>query len=304
MNPASVSLRHIRVFVDIVSNHSLRKAARSLNVTESAVSKCLRELETALGTTLLNRGRKGATLTPAGEAFYLHAAQTVWSFANALEAAQNKGVALERLRIGALPTAAAHVVREGVQRLLQDHPGYAVHVESGPYEHLVQRLRTGELDLIVGRMVPRENMGLSFEWLFEEDIVAVVRPGHPLAGSPLVGVQDLSTHLVIMPSPGTQVRATVDTYLFAAEQRPTLQHLNVQSPEFSRAYTLASDAVWFTPRGLVQPDLGRGWLVELPLNSPLLHAPFGLTLMTDASRSRVAALFIEVLRGVCARLQT
>lgn len=272
-----------------------------MNITESAVSKCLRELEDVLQTQLLVRARRGASLTRAGEAFHIHAAQSVRSFSLAIDAVQRGCETRELLRVGALPTAAAHIVREGVQQMLSDREEFAVHVESGPYEHLVQRLRLGELDLIVGRMVQRETLGLSFELLFEEDIVAVVRPEHPLVGHALVGVAHLSDYLVIAPSPGTQVRATVDTYLFANADQPALRYLDVQGTEFSRSYTLESDAVWFAPRGLVTPDLKRNWLVELPLRSPLLRAPFGLTTLTDSQRSRAAAVFIELLRAMAVR---
>lgn len=303
MHPYSITLRHIRVFLEVVHQHSLRRAAQKLYVSESAVSKSLRELEEALGIRLLQRDRRGATLTKAGEAFHVHALQSATSLAHAIETVQRDTEQRQLLRVGALPTAAAHLVRMAVQQMLERHAGFSVFVESGHYETLVGRLRASELDLIVGRMVSRDTIGLSFELLFEEDIVAVVRPEHPLAYKMSVSMSELSQHLIIAPSPGTQVRAVVDSYLFASAARPLLRHLDTQSETFSRAYTLESDAVWFAPRGLVTPELNRGWLMELPVKSPLLRAPFGLTSVANRPHSTATATFYDIMRGLSVVLQ-
>ncbi|WP_418320141.1 LysR substrate-binding domain-containing protein [Piscinibacter sakaiensis] len=300
MNLNAISLRHIRVFLVIVRERSLRRAAQALHITESAVSKSLRELENAVGVRLLQRDRRGATPTPAGETFHRHATQGAASLALAFEAVQRRREPREPLRVGALPTAAAFVVRIGVQRMFERYDDIAVHVESGHYEQLVARLRAADIDLIIGRMVSRDMVGLSFELLFDEDIVAVVRRDHPLAGATMVSIDALADYLLITPSPGTQVRAVVDSYLFASASRPLLRHLDTQSETFARAWTLESDAVWFAPRGLVTPDLEHGLVSELPLTSPLLRAPFGITTMTDVPRTRAAAVFIEIVRGVAA----
>lgn len=304
MHPNSISLRHIRVFLEVVQQRSLRRAAQALHVSESAVSKSLRELEEALGIRLLQRDRRGASLTPAGAAFHVHALQSATSLAHAIESVQHDNEQRQPLRVGALPTAAAHLVRMATQQMLERRQGFSVYVESGNYETLVGRLRAAELDLIVGRMVSRDTIGLSFELLFEEDIVAVVRPAHPLAHQPSVSTGDLSPNLIIAPSPGTQVRAAVDSYLFASASRPLLRHLDTQSETFSRAYTLESDAVWFAPRGLVTPELNRGWLIELPLKSPLLRAPFGLTTITNRPHSGATATFFDIVRKLSVAQQT
>lgn len=296
MRQANITLRHVRVFLEIVGQRSLRRAAASLHITESAVSKSLRELEDELNATLLIRNRKGLALTPAGEDFHLHATQGMAGIARAVEAAQGRSMARSVLRVGALPTAAASIVPHAVHRMLERYPDIGVDVTSGAFEYLVGKLRLGELDLLVGRMITRDTVGLAFERLYEEDVLAVVRSGHPLTQAEVVNIQALASFDVIAPPANSQVRAMVDDFLFASQARPTLRFIESHSETFSRAYVCQHDAVWFVPAGVVEVDLRMKVLSALPIRSPLLRAPIGITTMAAAAGSVSADAFAKVLR--------
>lgn len=298
MKASQLSLRHVRYFLEIAKQKSLRKAAKVLNVTESAVSKSLRELEQELAAQLFIRSRKGAHLTAAGEAFHRYASMGAMNFNRAVDAVNNQGVAVQHLKVGALPTAAAFLVQKTAHEFLRtQHGKVTLYIETAPYEHLVSRLRTGELDVIIGRMVGRDNIGLDFELLFEEKIVAVVNPNHPLNTLSQISGSDFDGYTIIAPTPSTEVRRIVDNYLFSLSGTETRHYLDVQGETFSRSYTLETDSIWFAPQGLVTQDLNRGWLKELALNSELLKAPFGVTKVRGADESGALAIFLQMLRS-------
>ena len=123
-----------------------------LHITLSAVSKSVKELEQELGAQLLVRGRKGVQLTQAGEAFHKHAAQAMASFRMAMDEGQVTPQAPQLLRVGALPTAAGYMLAPVIAQMRQRFPQIQVQVLSGVYDFLVGKLRTHELDLIVGRL--------------------------------------------------------------------------------------------------------------------------------------------------------
>src|SRR5205823_3000296 len=85
------------------------------------------------------------------------------------------------VRVGALPTVASVLLPDAVARLRLRHPRVGVQVRSGPNRHLLEALRAGELDLVIGRMAePATMRGVSFELLYAESLAVVVHPEHPL----------------------------------------------------------------------------------------------------------------------------
>ena len=81
------------------------------------------------------------------------------------------------LRVGALPTVAARLIPHAVEQLLSDRPDTLVRLLAGHNRYLYERLRSQELDIVVGRTAEPEKMiGLQFEQLYPERLALVVRP--------------------------------------------------------------------------------------------------------------------------------
>jgi LysR family pca operon transcriptional activator len=298
MTGSSISLRHVRVFLEIVSQRSLRRAAGALHITESAVSKSLRELEQELGTKLLIRDRRGVVATPAGEKFLAHASLAAANFARAIHEASGSDTARARVRVGALPAAAGSLLPRAVHAFMESHPEVDVGVYSGSYEDLVARLRRGEVDMIVGRMITRDTTGLSFEPLYEEQILAVVRASHPLAQADKVDLNQLMTHPILLPVSTSSVRVAVDDFLYTADGRRGAVIVESSSNTFARSYVHANDAVWFVPHGVVALDLEMGWLTALPLAGQMLHSTIGITRQSEQTLHGAAALLARALRAL------
>ncbi|TCP78634.1 LysR family pca operon transcriptional activator [Pseudomonas putida] len=304
MKPSPISLRHFKVFLAVVSSGSLVTASKLLHITLSAVSKSVKELEQELDAQLLVRGRKGIQLTQAGEAFSKHALQTMASFRLAMEDVKDAPQAPQVLKVGALPTAAGYMLAPVVEQMRQRYPHIQVQVASGIYDYLVGKLRTRELDLIVGRLIGRDMVGVVFEALYEEDLVLVVRSGHPLAQHRHLELDDLRPYTLVVSPHGTLVRISVDNFLLSKGGLEGFQIQESLSETFSRVYVQDYDGVWFVQRGVVDLDMRMGLVKQLPFSSTLLRAPIGLTSPTDRPLSEAATVFAELLRQWCAQTQS
>lgn len=183
----NVQLRHLRCLVAVAQERHIARAAERLALSQPAVSKTLSELEAIVGTRLVDRskaGRRGVQgLTAAGEQLLAHALRVLEALdASAQAVAPAAGGRIERLRIGALPSVAPALLPIALARLRDGWPQVQIMVKSAANGVLLDELRAGELDLVVGRMSdPRLMGGLSFELLHTELLVFAVRAGHPLA---------------------------------------------------------------------------------------------------------------------------
>lgn len=295
-----IKLRHIACFLEVAARSGFGRAAEALRLTQPAVSRAIAELEEILGAPLFERGRGGAVLTPQGVAFRAHAGAAFAELGRGIETLRRTsgGIGGE-LAVGALPTVAARIMPLAVRRAKQEGLAATIAIEAGPNDWLLDQLKQGRLDLVVGRLAePKVMMGLAFEHLYSEPIMFVARPGHPAATGHPVGLAEIARHPLILPGRGSIIRPEIDRlFLLEGVPRPT-EAIETTDPTFSRAYVHSSDAVWIISQGVVAGDLDDGALVRLPLSATVSGGPVGLTTRAGHAPSPQAELFLRAVRAV------
>jgi len=297
----SVQLRHLRCLVAVAQERHLARAAERLALSQPAVSKTLSELEAIVGTRLVERskaGRRGVQgLTAAGEQLLAHALRVLEALdASAQAVAPADGGRIERLRIGALPSVAPALLPVALARLRDSRPSVQIVVKSAANAVLLDELRAGELDLVVGRMSdPRLMGGLSFELLHTEPLVFAVRAGHPLA-SKAVSVQAVLAYPLVVYGEGTIPRHNTESFLSARGLVLPSNALQTLDVAVARALVAVSDAVWITPLGAARGELADGRLVRLRIETAGTEEPVGLLQRSDAEPSALRGAMAALLR--------
>lgn len=285
-----VKLRHVRCFVAVARAGSLARAAETLALGQPAVSKTLAELEAVLGARLVQRSRRGARLTAAGRALLPRAAASLVELERGLDALAG-GAAPLRLRVGALPTVAAHVAPRAVERFLAEAPEVVVMLATGPNLHLLDLLRADRLDLVVGRLAAPEAMrGFAFAHLYSEPVRFVVRPGHPLVARP--DPRRLGEHVLLLPDRDAVIRPAVDRLLITLGLGEPARRVETVSNAFGRNFVRDTDAVWLISEGVVARDLADGTLAIVPIDTKETLGPVGLT-TRDAIPAEATAPYLR-----------
>lgn len=295
-----VRLRHIQCFVAVAQTQNLGRAAERLSLSQPAVSKTITELETLVGSVLVERGRFGARLTPEGEVFLAHAVTVLDALDGGRRALSKSGAALQgSLVVGALPTVAPDVLPAALIEFRRQFPEVKVEVDVAVNSQLLERLKAGDIDVAVGRMAdPQMMIGVSFELLYVEPLVAVVRDGHPLANNVDASLPgDVVSYPLVVSTRGTVPRHRIENYLKARGLDMPDHTLETLSVPVSRGVVLGSDAVWFTPVGAVRDDLSRGLLRALPLSLEGTEEPVGLMLPTEKPLSGYGQGLVKLLRS-------
>ncbi|MGJ7528251.1 LysR substrate-binding domain-containing protein [Variovorax sp. GB1P17] len=297
----NVQLRHLRCLVAVAQERHLARAAGRLALSQPAVSKTLSELEAIVGARLVERskaGRRGVQgLTPAGEQLLTHALRVLEALdASAQAVAPASGERIERLRIGALPSVAPALLPMALARLRDGWPSAQVMVKSAANGALLDELRAGELDIVVGRMSdPRLMGGLSFELLHTEPLVFAVRAGHPLALK-AASVQAVLAYPLVVYGEGTIPRHNTESFLSARGLVLPTNALQTLDVAVARALVAVSDAVWITPLGAARSELADGRLVRLRIDTAGTEEPVGLLQRSDAEPSALRGAMAALLR--------
>ncbi|EIV0879744.1 LysR family transcriptional regulator [Salmonella enterica] len=292
-----IRLRHLHTFVAVAQQGTLGRAAETLNLSQPALSKTLNELEQLTGTRLFERGRLGAQLTVPGEQFLTHAVKVLDALNTAGQALNRKeDASADVVRVGALPTAALGILPAAIGRFHQQQKSTSLQVATMNNTMLLAGLKSGEIDLGIGRMSDPELMGgLNYELLFLESLKLVVRPGHPLLQETITLSRVMEWPVVVSPK-GTVPRQNAEALLQSQGCKMPAGCIETLSASLSRQLTVDYDYVWFVPSGAVKEDLRQATLVSLPVPNQSAGEPIGILTRVDIPLSTGAQMLIAAIR--------
>lgn len=169
-------------FAAVAESGSISRAAELLHLTQPAVSGQLRLLQEAFGQPLYRRAGRGIRLTATGEDLAVLARQMRQTYERARDLrAAIAGLRAGSLAIGASTTPASYLLPYMVAAFRRKYPAIAISLTSGNTTDILAQVARFDLafieDAIPGDLPPDIS---SFAWRRDE-VVAIVRPGHPLA---------------------------------------------------------------------------------------------------------------------------
>lgn len=254
-----INLRHVRAFLAIVKNGSIRAAARQLNVSQPALSKTLRELETTLSVPLLLRSAQGVMLTEYGHALFARASVVETELVRAQdELSQMLGKKGGNVVIGLSPLAALLMGPEALARLWKLRPESNIRLVEGMFEFMVSAVDQGRLDFSIGPLPPsRLPNSVLAEPLFTTRQYPMVRKDHPRASA--TSLAELQDCRWIYPNADQSFHGMIAESFFRCGLKAP--QVVAVSESFTATLELLSrtDLIGFTPRALVE----HGFLSEL-----------------------------------------
>ncbi len=181
---AQIRLRDLILLEHVHTLGTLRQAAQAMHVTQPAVTQMLKGIEAAFGVSLVDRGRRGVSLTAAGHAALVRLRCARHELEFAREAALTTQQPM--LRVGATPIATLQLLPLAVRQMRTRMPRVRLTLSESGVESLWRQLSEGSLDALVGRL-PGSNpqypqtSGLRYEAIGTERMVLVSSKDHSMA---------------------------------------------------------------------------------------------------------------------------
>ena len=177
-----MGLQKYRAFVVAADAGSIAHAAQRLGYSISSVSRMVSDLETACGFRLFDRSKAGVSLTPDG-ARLLENARAIVAECDRFdsEAAAIAGAEVGTVRMGTIASVATHILPAALRAFRHNHPGIACELLMGDYVEIESWIAEGRVD--VGTLRAPVPNGFDSVPLLDDDHVAIVPKGHPLAGA-------------------------------------------------------------------------------------------------------------------------
>lgn len=288
----------LRLFIAVCEERNIANAARREAIVPSAVSKRISQMEAEAGVKLLERGRRGVTVTAAGEALCRYARESLQlldrmraelgAFADGVQG---------HVRVFASKSALAQVLPENVSLFAQHYRDVRVSLEEREIWEVVRGVEEGRADIGVCWDAV-DLRGLKTYPYHRDHLAVVVHPDHPLAQRESVSFEDTIDyeHVDIV---ARSIMQTTQRSAAAAAGKQMRYRIQVSTVDAAYRIVAAHLAVAIVPQeeaSMIQQMLG---LKVIPLSNDWAKRQF-VVAVRDKGLSRPAQLLLESLRNSAA----
>ncbi|MEU6062420.1 LysR family transcriptional regulator [Streptomyces sp. NPDC047097] len=187
-----VDTRLLRYFTAVAETGTLTRAAEELFVSQPALTKQIRQLETQLGVRLFTRSRSGMALTEPGRALAERAPALLAAWDRTVRETRAAAARADRvLRVGFLASAANEATPDIVAAFTARRPDWRVEMRQAAWSEPTAGLADGEVDVALLRLPFPGQEALRTAELFSEDRWVALAAGHPLADREAIDFREL-----------------------------------------------------------------------------------------------------------------
>jgi LysR family transcriptional regulator of gallate degradation len=293
-----VTERQLTTLAKLRELRHMPSVARSLSISQPAVSATVSHFESSLGTALFRRTAKGMVVTEAGEMLLFRIRRVLVELRHLeSDVAQRRGETAGRLMIAALPSSRTMLLPKAIARLVGRYPKVQVSVIDAPFEILFADMQSGEIDFIL--------TGISPEYLYKDfqvqavgrdRLVVVAGKGHPLARKARVRLQDLLDFPWVLRESGAPSRELLNG-VFQALGIPS-PRIAVQAGDLGvlRGLLMHSDMLSAVSPHHLLYEVQSGEIKVLDIDLKYSEREVGFVLRRDAQPSALCLLLMDEVR--------
>ncbi len=262
-----LKIKHLRIIAELSERGIVSEIAKSMNLTQPAISKQIAEVEKALDVPIIHRERNRLFLTPIGErlAFHAHSILQQIKRAEFDIDAMCKGLS-GHIGVGTVTSLAPLILPNAISMLKQTAPLASVSVVEGHFVTLLPRLQSGEIDMLLARTwQPEEIDGIHQMTIASEPISVVTGRDHPLAKRKDIDWEDATEWPWILPQSGSVARHAIDAFFSRHGLRAPVNVIESVSLSLNLELLRTMPVLGLFPEHLAFAHAMRVDLVILPL---------------------------------------
>lgn len=249
----------LEYFVAVADYRSFSKASQKMHISQPAITKSIKALETELMFPLFIRNSRSVALTEPGLSFYNDVKKVLEILRGSIEKAQSLSLQTTRvIRIGTSMPENLVYLASFIRQFHKDYPDIVVTITKKEPENLLSLMRFGSIDAII-------DDSSSIDDLFGVDsipirfcpIVALVNRSNPLSHKDVLTAKDIEGQKIIMPSPSTRGQLANSEFGQWLSSLNAKEFVHVDSVEMMQSLLLVDEGIAFPPKYL------RNFLEEL-----------------------------------------
>lgn len=289
-----MDFRDLKYFEAIALEGHLGRAAERVFRTQPALTKCIDRLEDELGAKLFERAGRGLRLTDVGEVLLARTRQMRMMMDETARQIGDYAKGFEgHIRLGSVPTIAEHLLPQICKELLAEARMVTVELKVAMNDVLLDALKTGELDLILGPLIQTDDTFVSEE-VVQDEMVVMASAKHDVFRRKIT-MRALLEYPWVLPAPSVASRQWLD-HAFDRHgfPRPTVQ---ITPTVINMILPLIEETGLLGFASKLNLQTRPTGLKEVLLPETTMRRRMGLTYRHDVYLSPAARRLIKVIRG-------
>jgi DNA-binding transcriptional LysR family regulator len=290
-----MTLEILKLYCDIVRLRSFSHGAAANQISQSAASQAIQQLEREVDVLLIDRSKRPFMVTPEGRAFYEGCRLLLQGFEKVrAEIASARTQVTGSVRVAAIYSVGIHIMSDQVQRFMSLYPQAKVRLEYLHPHKVVDAVLDDEADLGILSYPPTNRSLIVLPWR-SETMVFVCHPTHRLARRKLIAPPDLNGENFVAFDADLRIRKAIDRCLRLHNTRVNVV-MEFDNIETIKQAIAIGAGVSILPRPTVLKEVGNRTLATVPLAMAELVRPLGIIHRRGKLFTPTIARFFELLR--------
>ena len=287
-----------RIFYEVASCGNITHASQKLNISQPAISKSIKNLETQLGGDLFVRTQKGVVLTEEGKSFYKHISNAIENISNAENEFTNL-ISLNKgsIRIGVSTTITEKFLLPYLKKFHELYPNITIHMYTDISNELLDKLKNGLIDLAIVHIIDKDyGYDIDINKIKKIYSCFVVNDTFKELIKKEVSIKELIKYPIILQTKGSNSRDFI-------EKIEIDNNIIFKNNIESSSYTLISEfakmglGIGISTKEYIEEDLNNKLLYEIKLQEKLPDRYIGIATLKNQTPNFSTKKLIEIIEA-------
>ena len=293
----TIDSRQLLAFSTLVQTGSFTETAGLLNLTQSAISHSIKNLETDLRCQLVTRTGRKIHITADGEELYKEAQAILHQMEEARNRIQDRANwGKGRLRIGASTTACQHMLPNVLREFNECFPDCILTITPADTPELIQKVEMHEIDLAI-IVDPSGSKDIHVRPLFSDELVLVTSPIHTFAQKGSIRMSEIAQERLVLYNKTSLTFQRIDQFL--RENKVALEnYIELGSMEAIKELIKINYGISFMASWTVEDEITKGTLARIPMGRRKIIREWGICFAKEKKLSITEETFLGICESV------
>jgi len=299
----TIDSRQLLAFSTLVQTGSFTETARLLNLTQSAISHSIKNLEEDLRCQLVTRTGRKIHITEDGNELYQEAQAILHQMESARNRIQDRANwGKGRLRIGASTTACQHVLPNVLREFNECFPDCILSITPADTPELLEMVRRHEIDICIIVSTGTEK-DVQVMPLFSDELILVTSPIHPFAQKGNIRMSEIAQERIVLYNKTSQTFNLIDQF-FRQNKTALQNYIELGSMEAIKELIKINYGISFMANWIVESEINQGILAHVPMGRRKILRDWSICYANEKKLSITEETFLGICQSVASTMRS